>query len=215
VMINTNFLTTLDPLEIYSGIGESFKLHLIGGAKTTALFEELLPACLQENHDTLKQLIFNSLAIKKAVIEYDEFEVNVRKALNYGHSFGHAIESLSNYAIPHGIAVTLGILIENEISRQLGYLDSDLSERITRLALRFIPSSSLKTLCSLNFDNLLHLLKMDKKTKGIQLKLTCLKDLGNMCFNNITLDTTNERRLNETCVTVSDTLLQHSLKEKS
>ena len=64
----------------------------------------------------LKRIILTSLYIKKAIIEYDEFEFNHRRSLNYGHSLGHAIEILSNYKIPHGISIIFGILIENQIS---------------------------------------------------------------------------------------------------
>ena len=64
---------------------------------------------------TLKQKILNSLLIKKSIIEYDEFENDIRKVLNYGHTFGHIIESESNYEILHGESVLLGIYIINKL----------------------------------------------------------------------------------------------------
>ena len=64
----------------------------------------------------LAKMIYNSLKIKKSYIEIDEFDQNKRQVFNYGHSFGHAIESLTNYAVPHGIAVSFGMDMANFIS---------------------------------------------------------------------------------------------------
>ena len=100
VIINTNYLSTLEDKDILSGIGEIIKLHQIGG--------------VPYNPGDIRGAIDQSLRIKRSIIEYDEFEYNIRKSLNYGHSFGHVLEVLSNYEIPHGTAVVWGMLIINE-----------------------------------------------------------------------------------------------------
>ena len=70
----------------------------------------------------MEEFIYDSLSMKKKLIELDEFDQGPRNVMNYGHSFGHAIESATNYAIPHGIAVSIGMDIANFISMKLGYI---------------------------------------------------------------------------------------------
>lgn len=72
--------------------------------------------------NVLRQLVLRSLQIKHAMIEKDEFDRGPRQVFNYGHSFGHAIESLTNYRIPHGIAVSFGMDIANHLSTKLRYI---------------------------------------------------------------------------------------------
>jgi 3-dehydroquinate synthase len=103
IFIYTPFLTTLTNAEIQSGIGEIIKLLLIGGYN--------LENIDYSSYDFIKKI----LLIKKSIIEFDEFERNIRKSLNYGHTFGHAIESATNNKIPHGIAVSIGMIMINDI----------------------------------------------------------------------------------------------------
>ena len=105
VIIDLSFLSSLPQREILSGQGEIIKLFITGGYYFVNSF----------NSFSMKDKIKNSLLIKKSVIEIDEFESSLRKVLNYGHTFGHIIESLSKYDILHGEAVTLGIYIINKM----------------------------------------------------------------------------------------------------
>lgn len=136
VIINLKFLETLSPLDIASGMGEALKLHRIAG---------------KEMPKDMKNLILSSLLIKRAIIEKDQFELNERKVLNYGHTFGHAIETLSEYRIPHGIAVQIGMRIADL------YFD---------LPLCPWPGHFTETLRELDFSRLPDLLRRDKKTEG-------------------------------------------------
>ena len=70
----------------------------------------------------LPEIVWNSLLIKKRYIEEDEFDRGIRNLLNYGHTFAHAFESATQYAIPHGIAVTLGVACASFFSERLGML---------------------------------------------------------------------------------------------
>ena len=74
----------------------------------------------------LPECIRSSLEIKKPFIENDEHDTGIRNLLNYGHTFGHAYESATHYAIPHGIAVTLGVLTATYISGEMGFVTHDL-----------------------------------------------------------------------------------------
>ncbi len=108
VRIALEFLNTLTIDEIHSGLGEAIKLHLIDGEAAVARLRKQLdsPDGLLSNVQTI---VWNSLKIKKRFIEEDEFDRGIRNILNYGHTFAHAFESATQYAIPHGIAVTMGI----------------------------------------------------------------------------------------------------------
>jgi 3-dehydroquinate synthase len=101
VYIDTRFLDTLNRDDINSGFGEILKLYQIGGLKF-------------EPSEQLQTMISKSLLVKKSVIEYDEFEITIRKCLNYGHTFGHVLEVISDYTIPHGTAVIWGMLVVND-----------------------------------------------------------------------------------------------------
>lgn len=122
VLVATDLLQTLPKDEFRSGIGEVIKLHLISG---NAAFQELLKKLgseqLQNNVPTMTTLITRSLAIKKEFIEADEFDQGPRNILNFGHTFGHAFESVTKFTIPHGIAVLIGILAATHLSREIGF----------------------------------------------------------------------------------------------
>ena len=120
VIIDLNFLKTLPEKEINSGYGEIIKLFITGGNFYLDNF----------NIFTLEEKIKHSLMIKKSIIEFDEFETNIRKVLNYGHTFGHAIEAVSNYSILHGEAVLLGIYLINKLFDQNKAIESIVKSNI-------------------------------------------------------------------------------------
>jgi len=119
VIISSEFLTTLSQTDINSGLGEILKVHAIESA---VAFDEL-----SNNYDLLfsdsyllQKYIESSLIIKKRFIEADEFDKGIRNIFNYGHSFGHAIEAATDFGIPHGIAVSIGMDLANRISSWRG-----------------------------------------------------------------------------------------------
>ena len=126
------YLQTLEKRELLSGMGEIIKVHLLDpGMRSQVLYD---------NYDgwlasppQLQQLIYSSLLIKKDVIEQDEYDRDLRNIMNYGHTFGHAIESASNYTIPHGLAVTIGMVLANHLSVKLGLLEIEEYEKMQQL----------------------------------------------------------------------------------
>jgi 3-dehydroquinate synthase len=121
IFICTALLETLDSKDIYSGIGEILKVHAIDGA---AAFDALIAdydAMLAERPVLLKY-IRKALLIKQKYIELDEFDKGIRNIFNYGHSFGHAIESAANFGMPHGVAVAMGMDMANRIAVLRGIL---------------------------------------------------------------------------------------------
>jgi len=176
VIIDIDFLKSLSRQDIISGYGEIVKLFLIGGE----YYVENL------NAFSLRQAIFHSLVIKKAVVEADEFENLERKSLNYGHSFGHAIEAATNYAIPHGEAVLLGIEIINKL-----FSDSD---EISRLVGEL---TNLKKIKNLDSSKLIASLKTDKKISNGQISFVVVDPPGNTTFVDYKIDEDLEREVHD------------------
>ena len=121
VVVDGGFLATLAERDLRSGIGEIIKVHAIESA---AAFDRLAQNYerLRAEPPLLRHYIERALAIKQRFIEADEFDTGIRNVFNYGHSFGHAIESATDFAVPHGIAVTMGMEIANHVAAQRGLL---------------------------------------------------------------------------------------------
>ncbi|MDX1901483.1 MAG: 3-dehydroquinate synthase [Gammaproteobacteria bacterium] len=115
VLMDTALLNTLPKNEIANGFAEIIKHAMIADAD---LFYEL-----EIKNIPLTDIIYQSCLIKKNIVEQDEKDHHVRHLLNFGHTIGHAIETLENYAIKHGEAVAIGMLVESELSRQCGFFN--------------------------------------------------------------------------------------------
>jgi 3-dehydroquinate synthase len=117
--LSTRFLDTLPARDVRSGVGEMIKVHVIDGPESfdtiAADYERIF-----EDREVMRHYLRRSLAIKQGYIEKDEFDQTIRLVFNYGHSFGHAIEAATNFEIPHGIAVTIGMDMANWVSAQMG-----------------------------------------------------------------------------------------------
>ena len=109
----------------------------------------------------IKSLILKNLMIKKKFIEQDEFDLNKRNILNYGHTFGHAIESVTKYKIPHGIAVSIGIDIVNYISVKKGFLKEIIRNEMKETLKILWKNYNLK---KINANKIFLAIKEDKKS---------------------------------------------------
>lgn len=124
IFIDAGFLESLDEKDIHSGVGEILKVHAIAGI---AAFDRLAADFdrLFSDRAVLLKYVRAALRIKQPYIEQDEFDRGIRNIFNYGHSFGHAIESATRYAVPHGIAVTIGMDIANYVAMKRGLLPAE------------------------------------------------------------------------------------------
>lgn len=179
VIINPGFLKTLKEKEIISGLGEIIKLHITGGKEFLKNYLKYIDNALKLDYKAFKPLILGSLSVKKAVIEEDEFELNYRRVLNYGHTIGHAVEALSNYGIPHGQAVIIGMIVSNELSHRYGRLDKNKNSELKKILYKLIGRGIMDGIL---LDEILALLKKDKKVKGNTLNFAVLNSIGNMGF---------------------------------
>lgn len=117
VCVAWDFLGTLHPEDVQSGRGEILKLHLIG-SDLAAL--DTLATAFARDRTGMHGAIRTALSIKRGIIERDEHDAGERLLLNYGHTFGHALEAVTGFAVPHGIAVAWGIDAANFVAWRLG-----------------------------------------------------------------------------------------------
>ena len=188
VFINPAFLTTLPVDAIRSGLGEILKLFIMAGEPYLSLYRECVKDGLVVNVANYKKLIFGALGIKRAVVEEDEFELHHRKSLNYGHTIGHAIEALSNYAIPHGQAVVLGMMIVNDLSLQKEFLKLDEKILLNKLCSELLNTEILALMQSMDIEAILEVLQKDKKVEGGEISFILLNTPGELRFTKMKLE---------------------------
>jgi len=167
IIIDVDFLKTLDEKDIHSGIGEMIKVHAIDGPSSFDAIASQYESILSDP-ETMENFIYHSLLMKKKLIEIDEFDTGPRNVMNYGHSFGHAIETATNYAIPHGIAVTIGMDIANFTASQLGVSSNKHFHRMHEVMDKNCRSYRH---VDIDTDQLLQALQKDKKNTATQLRL--------------------------------------------
>lgn len=180
VIVSDYFLDSLNNDDIISGVGEALKLSLIGGTHSYIHFLENY----NEQTKNYIRLIKMSTSVKKLVIELDELETNERRVLNYGHTFGHAIECASNYFIPHGIAVIFGMYIINKLFYKEKYED------LNNYMLRIIPDKFKKI--NMSYDIFLKSVSNDKKNDGANICFILLDEIGKTKFVFKKLDEIND-----------------------
>jgi len=153
---------------------------LFQGREDFQLYKKFYKEAFQDK-ELLAKIISRSLEIKKGYIEKDEFDRNIRQVFNYGHSFGHAIESLTHYRIPHGIAVSFGMDMANFISVKMGFISDEIRNEI-----RVVTESIWQgyTIDDINLQLFKKALSKDKKNVGTKLGLILNKGYGNI-FKNV------------------------------
>jgi len=183
VVVCFEFLDTLKDEDIKSGLGEILKLYAMAGHQFIEFFSDSLISPERDYYN----LVRRALLIKKSVIEEDEFEFNIRKSLNYGHTIGHAVEALSNYKIPHGEAVAIGMVCVNRI------FNSN-SKKLDNLCIELIDKDVLR---NIDCSEIGELLKKDKKTIGSKATFVVLEEFGKICFISRTIDDNLVDEMNE------------------
>jgi len=182
VIINTNFLRTLDHENFLSGFAEMIKHGLI---KSPAHLEELKNFDLDNiDYVSLQKIISNSLNIKKYFADKDPKEKNIRKALNFGHTAGHAFESLAmeqNRPVLHGYAVAWGMITELFLSKiKCGFDESELNE-LTDWLFRIYDGFKIDIS---DFERLLSLMIHDKKNESERINFSLISRPGQIEINN-------------------------------
>jgi 3-dehydroquinate synthase len=170
--IDVTFVKTLPQIEIVAGLSEIIKICYARGESVFDQANELARSQnLQGDPIKLHKIVRLSLASKKYFVEEDEFDTGIRKLLNFGHTFGHAIESATEFAIPHGVAVLIGMLaaIEHPLahrSERTAKLMGICHELLSTVRQKFMETSSL-----IDYKVFSEAITIDKKNTGTNLNL--------------------------------------------
>lgn len=179
VIIDLHFLETLPEIQIQNGFFEMLKHSIIDSKEH---YENLI------QHDSLfskqyilwdvwnlEKILLKNIQVKADIVEKDEFETYERKFLNYGHTFWHAIEALSHYALPHGFCVGFGIVFVNILWVQLWISNKESIQAINIFLKKKLSAYSPETY---PLDNLIEKMKSDKKNETQAIQFVILKDFG-------------------------------------
>lgn len=177
VLADTDVLKTLPAKELAAGMAEVIKYGLLGDIEFLSWLEENMPGLMAGDSQLLSEAITRSCQCKAAIVAEDEREGGKRALLNFGHTFGHAIETEMGYGQwLHGEAVACGMWLAADLSRRLGWLSNADLERVENiLRAAKLPILPPKTMTPEQF---LQHMAVDKKNIDGQLRLILLKKLG-------------------------------------
>jgi 3-dehydroquinate synthase len=175
IYICPEFTNTLVQEDFYSGMGEVVKLHVMGGEKYLNQLETQLKKIHQRDISTILSVTQESLNIKWTYMDGDEFDQGKRNLLNYGHEFGHAIETATHYKIPHGQAIIIGMIMANFVSYVKQIITKTTLDKIEKVFIELLKSdvSILKTVTS---ADIIGPMKQDKKRIGNKLPLIMMDE---------------------------------------
>ena len=176
VIADTDSLATLPDREFAAGLAEVIKYGCIWDPLLFDWLDVNMPALLARDTEALTYAIARSCEIKATVVAKDEREQNLRAILNFGHTFGHAIEAATAYqTLLHGEAVGLGMLMAANLSQRLGLIDAALPEHLRAILTRAgLPTEAPR----IGAARALELMRMDKKVLAGRLRLVLLEKLG-------------------------------------
>jgi 3-dehydroquinate synthase len=176
VLIDTDTLNTLQPREYRAGLAEVIKHGVIRDAAYFDAIEQHLPAILARQSEALAWVVKRSCEIKAEVVAQDERESGLREILNFGHTFGHAIEAGFGYGVwLHGEAVAIGMVMASDLSRRMGLLDAVQAERIGRL----LAAAGLPVRAEgLGAARFMELMRIDKKSRDGRMRFILSHGIG-------------------------------------
>jgi 3-dehydroquinate synthase len=183
VWTDVSTLRTLPGRELRSGLAEVIKYAVIADPQLLHILEENIQSLSEASSDTLIEIISRCCSAKARIVEQDEKEHGVRSILNYGHTFGHALETLTNYTqFTHGEAVALGMIVAARVSHEIGTTDQTTVEKQERL----ISAAGLPTRIDRLMDpqSVVRQLIRDKKRLAGQTRWVLPKTIGEVFLTN-------------------------------
>jgi 3-dehydroquinate synthase len=181
VICDPAMLKTLPDDEYLSGLAELLKIGFICNEELIGDIEHNIKSLLERDSLLLKKLIISSVRIKASVVSEDEKEAGIRMILNFGHTFGHAIEAQTG--LKHGFAVAAGMVIADDISVELGILPKFDRDRLYNLL------SSLKLLVNydITYEQVKEFILQDKKKSGESVNFVLLEKTGKALVKSIAI----------------------------
>ena len=183
VLFDFDTVKTLPSECIGDGMAEMIKYGVIYDASLFASLANGLPS-----GEELKDIICRCIKIKIEVVEQDEFEGGLRMILNYGHTFGHAIEKLSSYAVSHGHAVAIGSVLAARAAVKLSLCTGEVYEKV----LSAIKAASLPYESPYSCDDMYKCMLNDKKRRGSSISLVLPREIGKCEIKKLSLDELKE-----------------------
>jgi len=176
IFVYTKFLKTLPFTELRSGFAEMLKHGLIASEDHWNNIKNI-----NLSPDNIENFVLHSMNIKQKVVEQDFKEQNIRKILNFGHTIGHAVESIflqNSNPIPHGEAVAAGMIMETHISYSNNLINAEILEEITICINNIFPKILIG-----NFDEIYNLMLNDKKNTHGKIKFSIIDRIGHCLFD--------------------------------
>jgi len=177
VIADIDTLRTLPARELANGLAEVIKSAAIRDKDFFAFLEKNLDRVKSLDEGVLEEMVFQTARIKAEIVEKDERDLGLRSILNYGHTIGHAIESVSDFQVEHGRAVAIGMLAAARISNKMGILDESELGRLKSV----IEKAGLPTgMPNLKVEEIIQAMKHDKKVSRDKVRFVLLKSIGNV-----------------------------------
>ncbi len=181
VICDLNLLKTLPEKDLLSGFAEIVKHAIIGDPELFSYLEENYERGLSLDTDVINRLVCDSIVIKSSIVNRDEKETGERRKLNFGHTFGHAIEKTTGAS--HGEAISAGMVIASVLSNKRGYLSAEDAEKIEGL----LEKLKLPTRLPFDLGTVLDALGKDKKRNGDSINFVLLRAIGDAVVEKISI----------------------------
>lgn len=176
VIVDPQTLATLPTNQFRAGLAEALKHGVVANAEYFALIAAARESTARDDA-MLMDVVTESVRIKASIVERDERESGMRKVLNFGHTIGHAIESVSSYRLLHGEAVSIGMVLEANLAERIGVADRGTAAAIHDA----LTSIGLPTAVPvLDRDAILHATKSDKKARAGRVEYALPARIGQM-----------------------------------
>jgi 3-dehydroquinate synthase len=180
VIADTDTLKTLPKAELANGLAEAIKTAAVRGKEFFVYLEQNVEKLRALDISALEEAVYQCVSIKAEIVEKDERDAGLRNILNYGHTIGHAIESVSHFGVRHGEAVAVGMVVAARISNRMGLLSySEVDRLITLVEKAGLPAR----MPDLDTSAILKAMRHDKKVESGQVRFVLLKEIGDVIMS--------------------------------
>jgi 3-dehydroquinate synthase len=183
VMSDISTLKTLPDKEILNGLAEVIKYGIIRHSDLFRLIDRNIEKLLSVDENLSEEVVYRCASIKSEIVEEDEKDLGLRNILNYGHTVGHAVETVSDFQIKHGQGVAVGMIAAAMISQKSGILSADEAEKIKSIISR---AGLTSTISGLDVKKIMLAMQHDKKKAGGKIRLILLKTIGEVLISDET-----------------------------
>ncbi len=180
VIADTDTLKTLPKAELANGLAEAIKTAAVRGKEFFVYLEQNVEKLRALDISALEEAVYQCVSIKAEIVEKDERDAGLRNILNFGHTIGHAIESVSHFGVRHGEAVAVGMVATARISNRMGLLSySEVDRLITLVEKAGLPAR----MPDLDTSAILKAMRHDKKVESGQVRFVLLKEIGDVIMS--------------------------------